>query len=187
VNGSNNHRHTQAAFEQGFRVSDSGQVVSPNGTTRLPHYCSKKPGQAPYGRVTVRIGDRRHAVSIHQLAAYQLWGDAAFADGIHVRHLNGDSTDNRPENLALGTAVENSMDRPESDRKRQALHAASHRRTLDHGRIQELLTMRRSGASLLQCGKAFGLSKGQVSEIMSGKLYSELTGIPFTPRKAVAA
>lgn len=43
----------------------------------------------------------------HRLVAAKYLGDPR---GKVVRHLNGNKTDNRPENLALGTVEENNLD-----------------------------------------------------------------------------
>jgi len=53
--------------------------------------------------------DKRHtSVAEHRLKAAIVWGSVV--KGCFVRHLNGDKTDNRLENLLLGTAKENAAD-----------------------------------------------------------------------------
>ena len=47
--------------------------------------------------------------TVHQLVAFAFIGDRR-AEGLEIRHLNGDPSDNRVENLAWGTRAENVAD-----------------------------------------------------------------------------
>ena len=53
-------------------------------------------------------GKRKLFVNEHQLVAVKKYGK--LPPHSVVRHLNGIKTDNRPENLVLGTTQENTMD-----------------------------------------------------------------------------
>jgi hypothetical protein len=189
VIGSNNHRITAAVAALGYRVSDEGVVLNPKGRPRIP-YLAPKRADCPdvlYASFSVKVEGKHHSCKVHQLVAFQKFGDAAFGNGVHVRHLNSDSTDNRPSNIAIGTASDNALDRDPEKRRQMALRAASARRSLTPTQVRDLVEMRRNGATGKQCAEHFGILKSTVSEILSGKIYSDLTGIPFTPRKAVAA
>ena len=48
-----------------------------------------------------------------------------FAKGILVRHLDGNSLNNKASNLALGTNSDNMLDKSKEDRVAHAKHAAS--------------------------------------------------------------
>ncbi|WP_180965600.1 NUMOD4 motif-containing HNH endonuclease [Corynebacterium xerosis] len=64
-----------------------------------------------YGHLTLNLsrGDgRSNNRMVHTLVAATFIGPRP--DGMQIRHLNGDPTDNRPENLAYGTHAENMRD-----------------------------------------------------------------------------
>lgn len=62
----------------------------------------------PYPTVRLCCDQRYQAFTIHTLVAMAWHGPRP--DGQECRHLNGDPTDNRPENLAWGTRAENMAD-----------------------------------------------------------------------------
>ena len=51
-----------------------------------------------------------NAVTQHQMVAFAKYGEAAFEDGIEIRHLDGERTNNHPANLLLGTRQDNMLD-----------------------------------------------------------------------------
>jgi hypothetical protein len=58
-------------------------------------------------------------VPIHKAVAYCVWGDRAFGGRhVHVRHLDGDASNNTMTNLAIGTPHENALDKPATLRER---------------------------------------------------------------------
>ena len=64
-------------------------------------------------------------MKLHRWAAWLIWGDAIFAPGMVVRHLDADRTNFSRSNLALGTYRENSMDIPVGVRQRSSHLAGS--------------------------------------------------------------
>lgn len=185
--GSGHHKAVVLAFERGYRVDVEGRVIAPSGKVRAINFKRKRGAGAVYGRVSIKTNDGYRSFEVHKLVAYQKFRDAAFVEGIHVRHLNGDSTDNRSANIAIGTVSDNAFDKTPEVRRSMALHAAAAKRKLTATDVRALVEMRRNGASGKACAEAFGVRASTVCEVMRGKLYSELTGIPFTPRKKEAA
>lgn len=65
-------------------------------------------------------------IPVHQLLALQKFGDAALKPGVQVRHVNGDPLDNSDDNVLIGSAADNIMDKLPLSRKE---HAAKGRQT----------------------------------------------------------
>lgn len=176
-------QHAEAirtAHARGYRVTPAGEFISITGRTRKPYInpCKK------YALHSIRIDGRATHIYAHKLAAYQWFGEAALAAGVHVRHLDGNPLNNSRANLALGSAKQNSLDRDQTARKAQSLKAAKARRALTDEQALELVSLSRQGWRGSALAARFGIRKSTVSEILSGKLYSETTGIEQQARGA---
>lgn len=68
----------------------------------------QQPDKQGYLGICRRIDGRPARVQTHTIVCEAFHGPRP--DGLLVRHLNGDNTDNRAENLAWGTALENHQD-----------------------------------------------------------------------------
>lgn len=55
-------------------------------------------------------------IKVHRLVAYKKYGDAALADKIDTRHLNGIRTDNSWDNVVIGSRSDNMLDIPPAKR-----------------------------------------------------------------------
>lgn len=119
----------------------------------------------PYKYFSIRTSDKkRNILFVHRLVAYQKYGNNMFAEGIQVRHLNGDALDNTENNISIGTASENNLDKSADMRLKVAIHASSHAKKYDH---QEIITLHKSGYSYNQISKLTGIkSKGTISFII---------------------
>lgn len=58
-----------------------------------------------YLYVSIKVGDKRPKCSSHRIIAKAFV--AGYQDGLHINHINGVKTDNRPENLEWVTNAEN--------------------------------------------------------------------------------
>jgi hypothetical protein len=104
-------------------------------------------------------------VNIHRLVAYQKYGAEIFKKGIHVRHLDSDSTNNLEENIAIGTKSENELDKPKEVRMRAALIASSFSKKHDH---EAIVKLHNEGKSYKEIMKGLNIkSKGTISFIIN--------------------
>jgi hypothetical protein len=117
------------AHRKGYRVTGEGEVVNAVGRERK---CQRKKSGKDLRLVfNISVGGRnKMPVSVHKLQAYQMFGEEMFAEGMVVRHLDGNPLNNIPENIAVGTVRDNIMDRDPEERKAHALKAAAGRTNL---------------------------------------------------------
>lgn len=111
------------AVVQGYTVNeDTGVVVTPAGR------CLVASVSESYKYPTIRLvvsglPKRSYHIRVHRFAAFVFFGDVALEKGTHVRHLNGDTSDNSRGNLAIGTPRQNELDKPTDIRSRSAATA----------------------------------------------------------------
>jgi len=158
------------AFSKGYRVTEDGVTISPKGkllkTDRLKHI-------PPY----LALRYKKTNILVHRLAAYQWFGEIIFRPDIQVRHLNGDSRDNRRVNLAVGSASDNAMDVPiEIRRATQKIASTAGgkvRRKLTSEQAIALRVDRKNGLSYKELMQKYQIAKGTVSYICNNKTYKE--------------
>ena len=120
-------------YEGLYEVSNLGEVRSLDRTVagKHPGTTSRRVGRILKPSVNPNFGyrsvglwrnGRRELVGIHRLVMAAFVGPRPVGD--HTRHLNGDPSDNRLENLAYGTPSENQMDRIRHGRHNNAGRAS---------------------------------------------------------------
>ena len=112
------------AYFKGYRTNDIGEVIAPRGNvlrlTRQVDTRHNKPDVRYVFNIKLPGESVRRPIPVHRLVAYQKFGDKIFKKGIQVRHLDEDSTNNKPDNIAIGTPSDNAYDRDPETRR---LHA----------------------------------------------------------------
>lgn len=111
------------AIELGYKVNIDGKIISPSGKIIK----GSKTAQG-YNHTSALFNGKKFKVMAHRLQAYFKYGSKIFNEGIHVRHLNGIPDDNSFENIAIGTASENNMDKPKDVRVRAAVLSQANRK-----------------------------------------------------------
>lgn len=108
------------AFNKGYRVTEEGNAINPNGKI-IKGSITKK----GYKKFNIRLQNRdTMPVFLHKLCAYQKFGDIVFAADC-VRHIDGNPLNNAWNNIEIGTNGDNRMDMPKEKRKILSKHAAS--------------------------------------------------------------
>lgn len=152
-------RAIRAVFECGYRVRKDGSVVAPGGNIRA---LSQSGQTTRYWTFSFKFEGCVRPIHVHRLVAYQKYGEKAIGR-IHTRHKNGDSLDNRPGNIVLGTASQNMMDQPAEVRQARAQHAANHLRKYDDATVAKMRARRGEGYSLRMIVAEFGCTKSTAS------------------------
>lgn len=154
-------RILKETFENGYRVID-GEMYNPKGI-RLKGYI-----RHGYRRINVYRGKKKHSVNFHRLVAFEKFGEKLFIPGIVVRHLDGNSLNNRTENIAIGTQQDNCFDRDPDERLAHAFYAASKRRRFTDEEEQQIFTFYDNCHSYKKTQEQFNISsKGTLFYILS--------------------
>lgn len=150
----------------GYCASTLGRIRSPRKRQPLKGSICKRSGYVEYGTLAGKPSPKGHI-----LVTEAFHGPAPFK-GAHVRHLNGIRTDNRPENLAWGTAAENQADVARHGTRRGTING---RTLLSEDQVIALRRLHATGAYTLKClAEHFGVSEGCARNIVKGRNWSWL-------------
>jgi hypothetical protein len=136
MNNSIQNNLTIHAFEVGYRITDNGEVVNPQG--KIIKSFLNGINSVKYLVFSIRdLSKWKYAkkVRVHKLQAYQKFGEKMFEKEMMVRHLDGNSMNNCWDNIAIGTNSDNMMDRSPECRKNSATLAS--RKMQDNTRSYE--------------------------------------------------
>lgn len=114
-------------------------------------------------------------VGQHNMVAYCKYGEAAFAPGIETRHKDGNRLNNTPNNILIGTRLENIMDMAPEQRSAKCKDKPSKKRMLSSEQVQEIRDVYARGLIWGECtklAKKFGVTSTTVSEIGKGHTYN---------------
>jgi len=131
-----------------------------------------------YKAFSVRLSSsKRFKVTVHRFVAYYKYGDIIFKDGIQVRHLDGNKLNNSWDNIDIGTAQMNSMDRPKRQRIKQAASASTNIRKFDDDTMQDILIFYHECRSYKLTMEMFGIkSKGTLWYMLNKTYKTSLHG-----------
>lgn len=152
------------AVNRGYKVNN-GEVISPYGKTlKLQNYN----GYLSFSVRGVRSSRKVASIRVHRLVAYQKYGNKIFEPEIVVRHLNGNSLDNREENIEIGTQLDNVMDRKSEDRMVHSIKASTKLRKFTDEIMNQIRLDRKAGMSYKDLMKKYNISsKGSMSYMIN--------------------
>lgn len=154
----------------GYFATEDGEVVSVrSGDERL----IKSRARAGYKTVTLSVQVRgkkqRHRFEVHRLVLKAYGGLPPSA--VHeARHLNGNSLDNRPSNLAWGTRLENTADAIRHGTLGPGMRAR--RRKLTDQQVLEIRRRYGAGERSVNLAQEFGVHRDYIPQIVKGKAWS---------------
>lgn len=153
-----------SAYEKGYRINESGGVLSHFGKNLKLSYASN--GYLVFG---VKFHGVTKVVYVHRFAAYQKYGRELF-EAECVRHLDSDRGNNTLRNIALGSLSDNYGDNPKEWKKDFARKGAATRRKLSVGQVKEIKSLigKKSVSSI---AREFGVSATSIVQIREGKSY----------------
>jgi hypothetical protein len=130
-----------------------------------------KPGDDGYPTYYVRYNGKTRKIRIHRLKAYFLFGDRIFEPTLEVRHLNGNKLDISDNNITIGTAADNYLDKPQSIRVKVAEAGASKVRKFSKEQIESIRKQHSEGLTYKELIERYGSCKATISYIINKKTY----------------
>lgn len=109
-------------YKKGYRMTNEGKLL--NHKNEVVEGVIKSVKNYNYKQLCIRKTDKFITILFHRFQAYQKFGEKIFDKNLQVRHLNGDSLDNSWDNIELGTALDNTMDKSPEVRKKSAIIAS---------------------------------------------------------------
>ena len=119
------HQYIRDAVSRGSVFNfDKNVLVTPRQTEVVPKLFGTQ--RYPSFNISLLQGNKSSGTfPFHKFVAYILYGEESFAKGVHVRHLDGNTLNLSKENIVLGTASENELDKCAEVRKSSAKKARS--------------------------------------------------------------
>lgn len=172
---SKNHEMIKLAYAKGYRVTFSGGVINAKGRERK---LSKNGRDAcPYWAFSLYVTrEESFPIKVHQLQAFQKFGDAMFEPGIVVRHQNENNLDNAFDNILLGTISQNALDRQPLARQE---HAAKGNQKHSSELIEQIRADHVSGLGYKKLEKKYGMCRSTLSYYLSKKAKRTSFSLPF--------
>ena len=170
-------------FEGFYEVSDKGRVRSVDHYTKetIDTLGRHQPSVLKRGKlikqrdhsfgykiVTLSKNNKIFTTPVHRLVAEAFYEPRTSKD-IVIRHLNGDPSDNRVENLAYGTQKENMMDAIKQDTVEYG--ERRYNAKLDNATVKQVKQDLVCGASSGEVSKKYGIPQSQVWKIAVGQTW----------------
>lgn len=122
-----------------------------------------------YRHFQMRVGGRKAVnLSVHRLICEAFHG-APF-EGAVVRHLDGDTLNNLPENLAWGTVAENIADQTRHGTKPRGERHANAK--LTESGVREIRRRRSAGERAKDLAREFGISDSMIAGLCRGERWA---------------
>lgn len=123
-----------------------------------------------YRFLTIRKDGRGQTLFVHRLVLEAFVGPCP--QGMECRHMDGNSSNNRLENLSWGTARENAADRDtHGTTARGERHGQS---KLTEGDIHRIRSALNEGQSMRSLAREFGVSLPAIRRIAHGKTWRQV-------------
>jgi hypothetical protein len=139
----------------------------PNGCILSP-YPPFDYQRLPYSRIRVE----GQLILVHRFIYSQMRGD--IPEGMLVMHRCDNATCINPKHLTIGTHGDNIRDRDRKGRANRAVGARNFNTKLIPSDIPKIIKAVRSGRSMSNIGKEFGVSATAVCSIFNGKTWKHV-------------
>jgi hypothetical protein len=116
-------------------------------------------------------------ILVHQIVAYQKYGEKMFQEELLCRHKNNDKTDFRSENIILGTSLDNHNDNP-IEMKRELIRngkkSARSLRTFTDQQVREIRSLYQNGHSVRSLSGKYNVAFNTIRYMVKRLLYKDV-------------
>ena len=130
-------------------------------------------GDSGYRQVSLCSGNKPHTESVHRLIATAFHGPCP--PGMQCRHLDGNKANNRPGNLAWGTAHQNTCDKVKHGTKRGPVGSRNTFSKLREHDIIAIRAMMDNGSDNKEIASKFQVKERNLRLIRSRATWSHVT------------
>lgn len=152
------------AISKNYRATENGDIIGPRGKI-----LKEAVGTNGYKFFRIRNGNSLSNISSHRFVAHFFGLNIEKYDCI--RHINGIKTDNRIENLTVGSFSENFSDIDQKWRTDFARAGAKLKQVLSVEQVQEIKSMLANSDSMGSIARKYGVAKTTIVQIRDGKSY----------------
>lgn len=164
----------------GYEISNDGQVKTwrpCQAQPEIPRIRKIQVNKLGYCSLRLYRDDGRQiTVEVHPLVARAFIGPRP--PGLVIRHLNGNPSDNRVENLRYGTYSENMQDAVRHGTLRPAHGEAAHSAKLTEADVIQIRSLQATGhVSRTSLARRFGVTPGAIGDVLSGHTWKHLLSV----------
>ena len=154
-----------------YLISSDGQVKSMKwGKERLLKLSTGSKGYLYFGYCK---DGKKTMLEVHRCVAKVFLGDRS-AEGLQVRHYDGNKLNNNRENLVWGTSQEDANDRIRHGTVPRLKGETNGNSKLTEADIYGIRELRSTGMTLQKIADFFGVTHSLISFILSGKLWAHI-------------
>lgn len=154
--------NTEIAYNKGYYVVE-GKVFNKNGKELKLKTCTNG-----YLCFSIHYQSKNKInIFVHQLVAYQKFGERYLEKDIVARHLDGNKLNNSRNNIEIGTLSQNQLDRPAKERRKYSIEAATQNRRFTDSELLAIRDLHKETKSYSTVMKKFNISsKGTLAYIL---------------------
>lgn len=151
---------------KGYFVTDDGSIYSSLSDKLLKPAVNAK----GYLRVAINTDQGRRSFYVHRLVCEAVHGPCP--EGMECSHLDGDPSNNSPENLKWETPSENQSRREQHGTKLVGEQATNNK--LTESEVNEIRELDRSGMYRKDIASKYGVHPSQITRICNNQNWSHI-------------